>query len=870
MITPKSTVNNNSVGPPPKNMVRSVTDYYPDPYVSVVEDYKQNKKGTLDSEGKKWNEHHDKVLRGLEEHKFDEAYYEKRVAGSLQEVIDFGASLPELLNRCEYLERECPEYLLEIVNRVIAGMKEDSDFTDLQVQQFWRLLLLCHQDCQNPLQAGGAAIFEPYHLNVPEGEMPRRAVPRKQSPAKREFERKEIQMMLDNNIIRPSSGPFAAPVCIAQTSKGEYRFCVDYRDLNKVTRADSYPLPLIEEVVSHLGTSKFRSTIDLKKCYWQFPMDDATREKTSFVVRSGQYEYMGCPLGLRNMPALCQRNMEVLLSGLNWICCMVFIDDIIIYSDTWEEHLRHIAAVFSALRSANLKVNLAKCHFVSKSIPYLGFLLTPEGLQENPRKIEAIQNVTSPKTRRKLRGFLGMCGYYRKFIKDFAEMAAPLHELTGETVKYEWGPEHEEAFVKLKAAMLEEVHLKLPDFSKPFILDVDASHRAIGAALIQVDETGQERVVQFASHTFHGSQKNWGITDKEGYAIVYYCNYFRQYLEMNKFLIRTDHRALVWLLKNKLKSARLERYALTLQHYDCEIEHRAGKKHVVPDFLSRLPIYNEEERLLLEKGFLHEGEKASMGKFLEKTNYRQDEEDVENLGKTTSTEGLVRRLSGLEEMSENWNLLVRAKSVSVRDMAVEQGKDPLCQDLLEFLSTQKLPEVGRRASTVKSIASQLYLTKDGVLKRRWYASNKELRDQIIVPKSLREEVLGYYHGTPHLGHFGATKTEKIIRDKFWWPRINADVSEWCRTCEVCQKTKLLDRTRYGQLYPIEVQSPWVQLGMDLMENLPVTTRGNREALVVMDYFTKGVVIIPLKDKRAVTILRKFKNRIVFTHGLPRP
>lgn len=408
--------------------------------------------------------------------------------------------------------------------------------------------------------------------------------------AQREIMDKLIKDQLDRGIIVPSCSPYAAPVIIVpkKTTDGpaKYRFCVDFRALNLVTTPDVYPLPNISETLDMLGNAKYFTTIDLASGFHQVKMDPDSEEKTAFNVPGGHYQYKRLPMGLINSPATFQRLMDNVLMGLKDELCLVYLDDVIIPSSNLIGQSERIRKVFDKLRAANLTIQLEKCQFAANEVEYLGHLITDHGVKPDPRKIEAVRNYPRPVCAKDVRSYLGLSGYYRKFIPNFAEIAKPLTQLTKKDVKFEWTKDCTTAFDKLKSLLVTNPVLVFPDFSLPFILSTDASGVALGAVLSQM-VNGAEHPVAYASRQLNAAERNYSTTERELLSLLYATKYFRCYLYGRRFTAVTDHIALKWMLSLKDPSSRLMRWTLRLSEFEYQVVHKSGKMHTNADSLSR-------------------------------------------------------------------------------------------------------------------------------------------------------------------------------------------------------------------------------------------------------------------------------------------
>lgn len=403
--------------------------------------------------------------------------------------------------------------------------------------------------------------------------------------------REQIRNLLDEGVIRPSSSPWSAPVVLVpKKDRGQgvkYRFCTDFRALNAETKADVYPLPKIADTLESLGNSKWFTTIDLASGYHQIPVAEEDREKTAFSTPEGHYEYNRMPFGLSGAPATFQRAMDQILTGLKGAECFVYLDDVIIFSDTFEEHLQRLNRVLGRFREVHLKINLAKCEFAMPEVEYLGHVVSGAGVSPDPKTVKAVKEYPTPRTVKEVRAFLGLAGWYRRFMPHFAEVARPLHDLTGKYARFEWTDCHQQAFQALKALLTSDAVLAYPDFALPFVLATDASDRALGAVLSQV-QGGVERPICFASRSLIPAEKNYTATEKELLAVVWATKQFRCYLYGRRFKVETDHAALRWMLSLRDPSARLTRWALRLAEFEYEVIHRPGKLHRHADALSRV------------------------------------------------------------------------------------------------------------------------------------------------------------------------------------------------------------------------------------------------------------------------------------------
>ena len=330
-------------------------------------------------------------------------------------------------------------------------------------------------------------------------------------------------------MIQPSKSPWASSIVMVSKKDGSKRFCIDYRKLNDVTVKDSYPIRRIDDSLEQLGGAQWFSCLDLNSGYWQVEVDKVDREKTAFTSRRGLFEFKVMPFGLCNAPATFERLMEIVLAGLNWQICLIYLDDIIVHGKTFAGMLENLDTVLRKLQEAGLKHKPSKCRLFKKEVEYLGHIISASGINPDPKKIQAVKDWPKPNNVTDIRAFIGLCSYYRRFISDFAKIAKPLHRLTEKGQKFYWTEECDRAFGTLKKKLCEAPTLTHPDFQEEFILDTDASDFAIGAVLSQKLD-GRERVIAHTSKTLAKSQRKYCVTRKELYALVHFVKYFRHYL----------------------------------------------------------------------------------------------------------------------------------------------------------------------------------------------------------------------------------------------------------------------------------------------------------------------------------------------------
>ena len=573
-----------------------------------------------------------------------------------------------------------------------------------------------------------------------------------------------LEEMKGQGIIESSSSPWASPIVLVKKKDGSLRFCVDYRKLNKVTIRDSYPLPRVDDILDSMHGAEWFTTLDLRSGYWQVEVEPSDRPKTAFTTPYGLYQFRVMPFGLCNAPSTFQRLMELVLSGLCWETCLIYLDDVIVFGRDWDEHLQRLRQVLSRLQEAHLKLHPGKCQFFRKSVSFLGHIISQHGVKTDPLKIQVVSHWPAPTNATELRSFLGLASYYRRFIPKFAEIAAPLYRLQEKESRFSWAEPCQTAFDKLKQKLTSAPVLAFPTRDGIFVLDTDASDLAIGAVLSQL-QGGVEKVIAYGSRTLTKSERNYCATRRELLALVYFLRYFRAYLLGRPFHVRTDHASLQWLQQFKEPEGQVARWLEQIQEYDFQTHHRSGKLHTNADALSRTVPPQESD--------------------------------------------VAAALNVDPSRTSNW-----ASVWTDKDLQHKQANDPNLKIILEWMKNPSerpaFVQVSGRGPVVRSLWAQwgrLEL-RDNVLYRRWEDDVGNVTSfQIVVPQVLVHDVLHALHGGVGGGHLGISKTLKKIRERFYWPGLQKDVEDWCRKCERCAQAKSPSTPARAPLVPSVVGVP---------------------------------------------------------------
>ena len=696
---------------------------------------------------------------------------------------------------------------------------------------------------------------------------PIRSHPYKVSPEKRQALDEELDRLLDLGKIEPSDSPWAAPVVMVPKKNGKYRMCVDYRKLNTVTKVDAFPMPTVDDILSSLHGASVFSSLDLRSGYWQVRVADEDVEKTAFVCHRGLFQFKVLPFGVVNGPATFQRLMSKVLDGLIGQNCYVYLDDIVCFSPDIEQHISDLQEIFCRLRQAGLTVNAEKCQFACQEMKYLGHVVSSDGLKMDPEKVSTIVDYPQPRSVKELERFLGMVGWYQKFIPGFSDIAAPLHRLKKKGVAWDWTADCTLAFQTLKERLLSEPILGYPDEESRFAVHTDASNVGIGAVLTQQQQSGI-RTIAYASRSLSTAERNYSTTEKECLAVVWALEKWRPYLEGRDCRVVTDHQALCWLFRKKKQNGRLARWILRLQDFRFQVIYRPGQQHHVPDALSRIPeghvapIVGVVSEVLPNQDNARGDCCAASGCIVPDDElvdwiqcddcdqwYHQacvhiDSREAENVDRYSCP-------LCVEEATEE---VVPPLEVTKDSLVKEQRNDPKLSLVIQMLERQKNAKVvdSKRVSAFSLKGRILY--KDGC---------------VVIPKVLQNSVLVECHCKPRAGHLGRRKTLKKLKSLgIWWDGMSQSVRSFIRSCKVCLETKPTYRRRQGKMLSTTSSRPWEKVGVDLMGPLPKSYVGHEYILVAVDHFSKFVEILPLKTANSQSVATTLVRELFCRYGPP--
>lgn len=682
-------------------------------------------------------------------------------------------------------------------------------------------------------------------------ETPVRQRYRRIPPSEYDTVKAHIRQLLENQVIRESSSPFASPIVLVKKKDGTLRLCVDYRLLNSKTRKDAFPLPRIEESLDALSGARWFSTLDLASGYNQVPVTEKDKMKTAFCTPFGLFEWNRMPFGLCNAPSTFQRLMERIFGSQHCQSLLLYLDDVVVFSSTVDQHMERLDAVLGRLRQENLKAKLEKCCFFKEEVGYLGHVISKEGVATDPRKIEAVSKWKRPTHVTELQSFLGFASYYRRFVDGFAKLAAPLHRLVAElrgtktrkksdqTLVAAWTEECEASFEGLKHKLVEAPVLAYADFTLPFVLEVDASHSGLGAVLSQ-EQGGKVRPIAYASRGLKPTERNmnnyssmkleflalkWAMTEK-----------FREYLLGHKCVVYTDNNPLSHLSTAKLGAVE-QRWASELANFDYVIKYKPGKSNGNADALSRqyLPVSGTAEHL-------------APG--------------------TRLPQSIQQMPNPAPEVTQNTISVFPCHAPS--DLRLLQEGDPTIQSFLKFWSRKRTPDVTERRQMSKEALTLVkqwgrIVEQDGVLYRKVFAPDGDDILQLVLPTSLKNKVLHQLHHEH--GHQGVERTVSLVWQRCYWPGMHQEIKRWCQECGRCQTAKDTQpntRTYMGHLLAAR---PNQILAVDFTLLEP-SKNGMENVLVMTDVFSKYTLAVPTHDQRAATVAKVLVNEWFCKFGVP--
>ena len=675
-----------------------------------------------------------------------------------------------------------------------------------------------------------------------------------------------LQDLLDREIIRPSTSPYASPVVLVRKKTGALRLCIDYRQLNTITIRDSFPLPKIEDSLEAMSGAKYFTSLDLSHGYFQLAMHENSIPFTAFRVPWGLYEFLRLPQGLCNSPGTFQRVMEQIFGDMNLQQLILYLDDVLVFSKTLEEHITTLNEVFRRLAEHGLKLKGKKCKLLQSKVEHLGHIVSAEGIAVNPDKIARIDDWPTPKSASEVSSFLGLASYYRRFVPGFAEIAAPLHQLVGkrsprrkrkkrqgtdtsmksEEDTFQWTDEANSSFRTLKELLSSPPVLIYPQFDKEFFVEVDASLKGLGACLLQADEEGKLHPVAYASRGLRGAERRypdfssfkiellamkWAVTEK-----------FKGYLQYSRCTVLTDNNPLVHLQTAQL-GATEQRWVAQLAPFNIRIQYKPGRLNTCADALSRCPANDIEDV------------KASIGAVTNcsvlPTEMQKDEPpDLTPTEPPTNSSSVFpsythAQLANMQREDEHLGLVWKCW---------ETGWKPG-------------DEVPSSSSELKGWLKQYdkLSVHHGVLYRQISDAATGSFRQLLVPRCLRSKMLEHAHDD--WGHQGVNRTVGILKTRCFWPALQQDVKTYVKKCFSCAITKTPVPTIRTPMRHLLAFQPMELLAIDFLK-LDRGKGGYEDVLVMTDAFTKFAQAVPCRNQTAPVVARVLHDTWFVHYGVP--
>ncbi|KAK8919358.1 hypothetical protein KSP39_PZI021140 [Platanthera zijinensis] len=653
-----------------------------------------------------------------------------------------------------------------------------------------------------------------FEINLEQGARPVAKTPYRMAPKELAELKVQLQELIDKNFIRPSSTPWGAPVLFVKKKEGTLRLCVDYRELNKLTVKNKYPLPRIEDLFDQLVNARVFSKLDLRYGYHQLRIKEEDIFKTAFSTRYGHFEFLVMPFGLTNAPAAFMDLMNRVFKDYLDRFVIVFIDDILIYSPTEEEHAWHLRLALQTLKEHQLYAKFSKCDFWLSKVSFLGHVITEQGLAVDPAKIESIISWLQPTSVTEVRSFLGLAGYYRRFVKDFSKISLPLTQLTRKNTLFQWSVDCQLAFDILKEKLTSAPILTMPSGTDGFQIYSDASYKGLGCVLMQ-----HGKVIAYASRQLKDAEKNYPVHDLELAAVIFALKLWRHYLYGVRCEVFTDHKNLKYIYSQKELNLRQRRWLEFIKDYDVDLQYHPGKANVVADALSRKNTVGLSVLSGYEAQLVYELERMEITPLV-------------------TPESKQAQLSQLQ----------------VRYSLKDRIKEALSKD--PFLVA--LQEKVRKGETGE------FTLQNGLLL---------MNERLCVPNvnSIRRDILYESHNTPYSIHPGRTKMYHDLKEDFWWPGMKKDIITYIASCHICQLVKAEHQKPGGYLHSLPIPEwKWEDIAMDFVFGLPRSKLGHDGIWVIIDRLTKSAHFIPVRQNMPPEKLNDlYIDVIVKLHGIPR-
>ena len=698
------------------------------------------------------------------------------------------------------------------------------------------------------------------------------AVPRPLYPEVKAY----IEDLLNRNFIRKSKSSYSSPVVCVRKKDQSLRLCVDYRELNRKTHVDRHTIPRIQETLDNLGGSSWFSVLDQGKAYHQGFLTPESQPLTAFITPWGLYEWIRIPFGLSNAPASFQRFMETCLGDLRDEICIPYLDDIIVFSSTFEDHIEHLRTVFQRLKKYGVKLKPKKCTMFKREVVFLGRVVSAEGYKLDPSTMAPILRLkdTPPKNVNEVRKLMGFLNYYRRYIENFSRIAKPIYDLvkTQETDKkgksirtgkqggnqlVSWTSTHQSVLEKLIKCLVSAPVMAYPDPRHPYVLHTDASESGLGAVLYQ-EQDKVLRVIGYGSRTLTPAEKNYHLhSGKLEFLALKWaiCEQFRDYLYYSpSFVVYTDNNPLTYVLSSAKLNATGLRWIGELADFNFTIRYRPGKTNVEADTLSRHPEHMRQYMVSCTEETAQEELRAVIQSIQLQDNGQANWISSLTHDQTVLHDGVLKpTLNSIQKFD-------------IDDIRQAQINDPVTGKVYQLVKGKVRPTALQTADESPDVILllhewlKLYIDKEGVLRRK----NGE-QDQIVLPSKYHRTILMELHD--NMAHLGSERVLRLARDRFYWPRMQRDVEHYVRHVCRCVKQKPPRLKTRAPLQPIVTTSPFELVSIDFL-HLERSSGGYEYILVIVDHFTRYAQAYPTRNKAAKTVAEKLYNDYILRFGFP--
>lgn len=749
-----------------------------------------------------------------------------------------------------------PDFLEQFKLSHLSKLEKEGEITTAQIDLVSKFLLDNQSAfCKNDFDIGHSTVYK-HRINLTD-DTPIKQRCRFIPPRIYDELAEHLQMLLDMQVISESDSPWSQNLVYARKKDGSLRLCQDFRALNARTIQDAYEIPRMDDLLNVIKGMKWVSTIDLAWSYWQTEIDERDRHKTAFTVgHLGHFQWNRMAFGLTSAPATQQKLMSRILKGLHMRCCVVYLDDVLVFSSSFEQHLKDLSAVIKRITDAGLKIKGSKCEFFQKSAKFLGHVVSDKGIHTNPEYIQAVREYPTPQSTKDIERFLGLAGFYRKFIKSYSNVARPLLDLlegrgkkkskSKKPLPFQWGDGQQQAFDALKDLLTTAPVLRYPDFSKPFLVRTDASGSGLGAVLCQTEEGSRTpHVIAYASRSLRKGEKCYSAYKLEFKALHWAVTVkFREFLSYGHFTVTTDHNPLTYLLTTAKLDATTVRWVGELANFSFDIHYKKGSSNQDADTLSRIPWKN--------------GEITNMD-FKSLCDVILDSE----INGAAVAEVLVCNSQAVQ--------VSNFPGITTCDWAKAQRDDPSLNKVIFYISKGITPSAKQLESMHKT-AKQLLrepsrlVIKNDVLYRLKDEHGDEADVQLVLPPNYQAELFRILHC--EAGHLGRDKTLSLFQDRVYWPGMVADIAKMVATCDRCVKAKSPHLPEIASLNPIVTTQPMELVCIDYLK-LDQCKGKIEDVLVVTDHFTRYAQAFSTRNQSATLTAKVLYENFFVHYGLPK-